>query len=192
MATPTPTETHPPTTEAVVGAEAHAEAAFPPFDPSTFASQLFWLAISFGLLYLLMSRVALPRIATILEERNDRIADDFAEAERLKRETDEAIAAYEQALSEARHHAHSIANEARERMKAESEAERQRAEAELDDRLDAAEARIAAVKTAALADVEAIACDTAEALVEALVGGGVSAAEVKRAVDAAAGEGAAS
>lgn len=192
MATPSLAETNPPTAETAVGAEAHAEAAFPPFDPSTYASQLFWLAITFGLLYYLMSRVALPRIATILEERNDRIADDLAEAERLKRETDEAIAAYEQALAEARGNAHAIAGEARQRTKAELEADRQRTEAELNGRLDAAEARIASVKAAALTEVDAIARDTAEALVEALIGDGVSAAEVKRAVDAVAAEGAAS
>ena len=100
-------------TSELPGGDAHG--AFPPFDPETFGSQLFWLAITFGLLYTLMAKVALPRIATILEERNDRIADDLAEAEKLKRETDEAIAAYEQALGEARQNAYGIAQAARDK-----------------------------------------------------------------------------
>ncbi|MEH0071562.1 hypothetical protein V6L77_16570 [Pannonibacter sp. Pt2-lr] len=73
---------------------------FPPFDPTHFVSQLFWLFVTFLVFYWIMKNVALPRIAGILEDRHDRIAGDLSEAERLKRETDEAIAAYEQALSE--------------------------------------------------------------------------------------------
>ena len=63
----------------VPAGEAHG-AGFPPFDVHTFPSQLIWLAIAFAALYLLMSRIALPRIANILEERHDRIADDLEEA----------------------------------------------------------------------------------------------------------------
>ena len=57
---------------------------FPPFESHTFGSQLLWLAITFGALYFLMSRIALPRVASILETRSDRIASDLGEAQRLK------------------------------------------------------------------------------------------------------------
>ncbi len=170
-------------TSELPGGDAHG--AFPPFDPETFGSQLFWLAITFGLLYYLMAKVALPRIATILEERNDRIADDLAEAEKLKRETDEAIAAYEQALGEARQNAYGIAQAARDKAKAKIDADRNGIEAGLGDKIKAAEAEIATVTAAALADVDTIARDATEALAEALVGGGASAAEITVAVDAA-------
>ncbi len=96
------------------GAEAHGggeHGGFPPFDPATWGSQVFWLAITFGALLLLMRRVALPRIGGILEDRANRIAGDLAEAGRLKEETDAAIAAYEQALAEARQNGHAIAAE---------------------------------------------------------------------------------
>ena len=83
------------------GGEAHS-AGFPPFDSSTFASQLLWLAISFGLFYWLLSTKVLPRISGILEARADRIARDLAEAQRLKAESDAAGAAYEAALAAAR------------------------------------------------------------------------------------------
>jgi F-type H+-transporting ATPase subunit b len=166
-----------------------AEGVFPPFDPDTFGSQLFWLAITFGLLYYLMAKVALPRIGTILEERNDRIADDLAEAEKLKQETDEAIATYEQALGEARKNAHGIAHTARDKAKAKIDADRNRIEADLGDKIKVAEAEIATVTAAALADVDTIARDATEALVEELVGGGASKAEIAAAVAAATKEG---
>ena len=169
------------------GEEAHG--AFPPFDPSGFASQLLWLAISFGLLYWLLSKIALPRIASILEERDNRIAADLAEAGRLKQETDAAIAAYEQALAEARQNAHGIAGEARDRTKAELDAERARIEADLESRVSAAEARIAEVKNRALADIDAIARDAASALVETLTGARADGAQIACAVEAARGAG---
>ena len=174
-------------TAEVAGGEAHG--AFPPFDPATFGSQLFWLAITFGLLYYLMAKVALPRIGTILEERNDRIADDLAEAAKLKQETDEAIATYEQALGEARQNAHGIAHAARDKAKARIEADRNRIETGLGDTIKAAEAEIATATNAALADIDTIARDATEALVEALVGGGAGEAEIAAAVDAAMKEG---
>ena len=170
--------------------EAHGaeHGAFPPFDPATYGSQLFWLAITFGLLYFLMSRIALPRIGTILEERNDRIADDLAEAERLKRESDAAVAAYEQALAEARQRAHGIAQTARDSTKAELDAHRTSMEAELNERIAAAETRIGQLKTRALGDVDAIAQDVTGLLVETLLGAGASQAEVAAAVNAAMSE----
>jgi F-type H+-transporting ATPase subunit b len=81
---------------------AHGGGAFPPFDPSTFPSQLLWLAITFGLFYLFLKRVVLPRVGGILEVRRDRIAQDLDQAARMKSEADAAVAAYEQELAEAR------------------------------------------------------------------------------------------
>lgn len=169
------------------GEEAHG-GTFPPFDSTHFGSQLLWLAITFGVLYYLMSKVALPRIASILEERNDRIADDIAEAEKLKQETDEAIAAYEQALAEARQNAHAIAEKARDKAKGEIDASRAKIEGDLEAKLAEAEARITKLKSDALAEVDTIAKDTAGTLVEVLIGGGASADEIGKAVDSALAE----
>ncbi len=160
---------------------------FPPFDSTTFGSQLLWLAITFGLLYYLMSKFALPRIAGILEERNDRIADDLAEAEKLKQETDAAIADYEQALAEAKQNAHAIAQNARDKSKEEIEASRSKIESDLEAKMAEAEARIAETKASAMAEVDVIAKDTAEALVETLVGSAKK-AEIAKAVDSVLGE----
>ena len=170
--------------------EAHGgeHGVFPPFDPATFASQLIWLALSFGALYFLMSRVALPQIGAILEHRSNRIANDLAEAGRLKEETDAAIAAYEQALAEARQNAHGIGQKSRDAVKAEIDAHRRGIETELQQKLGAAEARITDVKATALTEVDAIAREAAETMVEVLLGAGAEKAEVADAVAAAAAE----
>ncbi|WP_299811166.1 F0F1 ATP synthase subunit B [uncultured Roseibium sp.] len=145
-------------------------AGFPPFDATTFASQLLWLAITFAVFYWIMKNVAMPRLAGILEDRKDRIAGDFSEANRLKEETDAAIAAYEQALAEARNKAHGIASDTRAKLKADNEARREKAEAGLAEKLKAAEAHISGIKTEALSQIEEIAGDTTSALVEKLIG----------------------
>lgn len=164
---------------------AEAEGVFPPFDPATFPAQLIWLAITFGLLYYLMSRIALPQVGSILEERDKRIAADLAEAGRLKDETDTAIAAYEQALAEARQNAHGIGQAARDKAKAESDQNRAAIEGDLERRMGEAETRITEVKDRALAEVDGIARDTAEAIVNALLGpGSARQNEIAAAVDA--------
>jgi F-type H+-transporting ATPase subunit b len=149
---------------------AGGHASFPPFDPSTFEPQLIWLAISFVALYVILSRVALPRIGAVIAERQGRIAADLAEAERLKSETEKALKAYEQALAEAKGKAVGIAQKTRESLKAETEAERAKVEHDLAARLAAAEASIGAAKVKALAEVNGIAGDTAAAIVDELVG----------------------
>ena len=172
---PAATETH-------AATEAHSE-VFPPFDPSTFGSQLLWLAICFGALYLLLSRMALPRIGSILETRRTRIEGDLKEAERLRQETEKAAAAYETALAEARKNAHGIAEETRASIKLDIDNRRADVEAQLSKRLAEAEARILESKVAALANVGDIAAETAQALV-ATISGTVTAKEARDAVAA--------
>lgn len=162
-------------------AEAEAPTVFPPFNPETFASQLLWLAITFGFLYVLMSRVALPRIAGILDSRRTRIEGDLKEAERLRVETERASAAYEKALAEARANAHAIAEETRQGIRADIEGKRKTVETDLARKVAEAEAGIARTKGAALANVEDIAAETAAALVTQLTGS-ASAADARAAV----------
>ena len=142
----------------------------PQLEFHTFVPQLVWLVIVFGYLYVMMSRVALPRIATVLEERRDRIADDLDQAEQFKRQTDEAIEAYEKALAEARAKAHEIAQETRDRLHEETERQRLAIEARLAEKIAEAEKQIAATKEAALANVRTVAVDVADAIVAQLLG----------------------
>lgn len=161
--------------------------AFPPFDSTYYPSQLLWLAITFGLFYLFLKRVVLPRIGGILEVRRDRIAQDLDQAARMKEDADAAVAAYEQELAEARTRAGAIANEARDSAKRDADAERKRVEGELEKKLADAEARIAGIKDSALKEVGSIAEDTASAIVEQLVGAKSDKAAVAAAVASARG-----
>ena len=174
------TETHSETGAGDHGAEKGG--AFPPFDPTYFASQLVWLAITFGIFYLIMSRVALPRIASILETRRDRISQDLDEAKRLQEESDAAHAAYEHELAEARNRAHQIAQEARDAAKTKANREREAVERDLAEQMAAAEAKIATIKDKALADVDAIAADTATMVVKELIGASATKAELAKAI----------
>jgi F-type H+-transporting ATPase subunit b len=143
---------------------------FPPFDKQTFPSQLLWLTVTFVALYLLMSRIALPRIDSILERRAQRISGDLAEASRLKGLSDAAIAAYEKSLAEARARAQALLNDSRQRQAAEAEAARKALDATLNARIAEAESRIAETKSAAMVNVRGIATEAAAAIVERLIG----------------------
>lgn len=149
---------------------AHDSGVFPPFDPSTFPSQLLWLTITFVALYLLMSKIALPRIGGILANRKAIIDADLAAADAARQKTDAAIAAYETALADARSKAQGIANETREAIQADLAAKRSAVEADLAGKVSEAEARIAATKTEALTHVDEIATETAQTVVTQLVG----------------------
>lgn len=168
--------------------EAAAEhgGTFPPFDTSTYASQLLWLVIAFGLVYYVISKIAGPRISGILEDRHDRIASDLAEAERLKRETDEAVDTYEKALTDARARAQSLANETRDKLTAETTAKRQASEEALSAKLADAETRINTIKSEALSQVDSIATEAVSAIMEKLAPKAPTAAAVTKAVAASA------
>jgi F-type H+-transporting ATPase subunit b len=167
---------------------AHAVAehggSFPPFDGSTFASQLLWLVISFGITYYVISKIAGPRISAILEDRHDRIASDLAEAEKLKRETDEAMEGYEAALTEARSRAQTLANETRDKLTAQTNTKREASEAALGEKLAEAETRIATIKSEALSNVDSIATDAVTAIMAKLAPKAPTATAVSKAVAA--------
>ena len=143
---------------------------FPPFQSQTYASQLIWLVVAFVLLYALMAKWALPRVGAIIEGRQKRIDDDIADAGKLKVQSDEAVAAYEKALADARSRAQAIANETRDKQAAAAEVRRKSLEGELNAKLADAEKTIAATKTAAMSNVRGIAEDAARAIVERLIG----------------------
>jgi F-type H+-transporting ATPase subunit b len=143
---------------------------FPPFDAHTFASQLMWLALAFILLYVLMAKWALPQVGRVIENRQKRIADDFAAAEALKKQSDEAVAAYEKALADARGRAQTIASETREKQAAAADSARKKIEDELNTKMAEADKSIAAAKDAAMANVRTVAEDAAAAIVARLIG----------------------
>lgn len=160
----------------------------PQLDVHDFVPQLIWLAITFAALYLVMARLALPRIGAVIEQRRDRVASDLDQADQFKRKSEETIAAYEQALAEARAKAHGIGQEAREKLNAEVAAERAEAERRIAAKTAEAESRIAAAKDQALGEVQEIAAGAAGDIVERLIGTKATKAEITSAVGAAQGE----
>jgi F-type H+-transporting ATPase subunit b len=163
-------------------AEGSHTGAFPPMDATTFPSQIFWLVIFFGLLYLLMSRLALPKMAAVLEKRHKTIEGDLARASVLRNETEAAVQAYEKALADARAKAQGIAAETRARMASEMDAERTALESKISAKTGDAESRIAAAKVSAMKDVGEVAAETAAEIVSELTGASVSKAEAAKAI----------
>ena len=159
-----------PETTTEVGHDGGHSDVFPPFDPSTFGPQLLWLAIIFGLLYLLMSRIGLPRVEAILDARRAAHEGDLNEASHLRAETEAAIASFEKALADAHAHAEDIGKQTRDRLNAEIIKKRAAFDAELTANLDAEEHTIAENKAKAMANVGEIASEATLAIVRQLSG----------------------
>jgi F-type H+-transporting ATPase subunit b len=170
-------------TQAHGGAAPH-ETVFPPFDSATFSSQLIWLAITFGALYLLMSRIALPRVKNILDTRAAKIAADLDAAAAAKAKADEAAVAHAKTLGDAKANAQALAQDTHARLAAETDAQRHTIEAELNGKLAAAEAQIAEMKAKAMSNVDGIARDAAAAIVQQITGKPASADAIAAAVAA--------
>ena len=170
------------------GTSSHTEAdgsggGFPPFDPDTFPSQLVSLAIAFVALYLIVSRVALPRVGGVIDARQKAIEGDLAQAQKLKDESEAALKAYESELAAARSRAQAISAETREKLNAASDAERRTLEDQLAHKLADAEKTIAATRTSAMSNVRSIAADAASAIVQRLTGATPDGKAVAAAVD---------
>ena len=172
-------------TQSETGHEAGGHANFPPFDTSTFPSQLLWLAITFGALYYVMSKIALPKVGAVIENRKARIAKDLDEATAMQQKADAAAAAHEKALADARAKAQSLAQATRDNLAAEADAKRKALEGELSAKLAAAEAQIAATRDRAMSNVADIAKDATAAIVERLIGRAADPGVVASAVEAA-------
>ena len=169
---------------------AHTEAngghggGFPPFESSTFASQLVSLVIAFVALYLIVSRIALPRVGGVIDARQNAIEGDLAAAQKLKDESDAALKAYETDLASARSRAQAIGAETREKLNAAAEAERKTLEDKLAVKLADAEKTIATTRATAMSNVRSIAADAAGAIVQRLTGVLPDGKVVSSAVDA--------
>jgi F-type H+-transporting ATPase subunit b len=171
------------------GTTAHTEAnaekhEFPPFQKDTFASQLVSLLIAFVALYLIVSRIALPRVGEVIDARANTIEGDLADAQKLKDQSDAALKSYESELAAARSRAQAIGSETREKLNAASETERKALEEKLSLKLAEAEKTIASTREAAMSNVRGIAADAATAIVQRLAGVQPDAQSVNSAVDA--------
>jgi F-type H+-transporting ATPase subunit b len=154
----------------------------PQFNPEWYVSQIFWLIVTFVVLYLLMSRIALPRVAQILQERREKVSDDLAKAERLKSEAQEIYDSYESSLREAREQAQKVMREAREEIDQDHAKRHAEYTRELNQQIADAEGRIEAAKQEALQSLQSVAAEIAQAATGKLVGAQVEKERAEAAV----------
>ncbi len=156
----------------------------PQLDLATFPTQLVWLAVTFVVLYLVMTLVGLPRVGGIIAQRRERIAGDLDKAQRMKAEAEAVIAAYERALSEARSKAQRALRETAERLAAEAAEQQRRLAESLSAETAVAERRIAEAKANALRGVRELAAEVAREAAGKLAGAAIEATRVEAAIDA--------
>ncbi|MGH6951393.1 MAG: F0F1 ATP synthase subunit B [Vitreimonas sp.] len=139
------------------GGEHAAAGVFPPFDASTFASQLFWFVLTFGALYFVLSRYVLPKIGGVLEKRAGTIKGDLDQAAEKSAEAEHARANMEKAVAKARADARAMVDAARAEVTAKLTTEQEAAEKRLAERIAAAEGKVDAARQKALAEVPGLA-----------------------------------
>lgn len=154
------------------GADAAGHAAetvgMPQLDLTTFPNQIFWLLVTLVVIYLILSRVALPRIEAVLAERSGTITNDLAAAEELKQKAVDAEKAYEKALADARAEANRIVAEAREEIQADLDKATAKADAEIAAKAAESERAIADIRAGAMESVQEVAGDAAKAIVSSM------------------------
>jgi F-type H+-transporting ATPase subunit b len=165
------------------GAEAGG-AGMPQLDFSTFPNQIFWLLVTLIVIYFVLSRVALPRIGSVLAERQGTITNDIAAAEELKQRAQEAEAAYDKALIDARAEASKIVDDAKAEIQAKLDVKMKDADAKIAAKTAESEKAISEIQAGATDAVKAVAKDTAKEIVAAL-GGKTDAKSITAAINAA-------
>lgn len=141
----------------------------PQLDFATFPNQIFWLVVSIVVLYFIVSKVALPRIGSVIEDRHNAVANDIEQAAEFKRKAEEAEAAYNAALTEARAQAMQIAGEAKAEIKADVDAAIAKADAEIAAKAAESAVRIDEIRASALKAIEEVAGVAANDIVAAIM-----------------------
>lgn len=165
------------------GAETAASVGMPQLDFSTYPNQIFWLIVALIALYFVISKVAIPRIASVFDERRNAIASELARAEELKRKAEEAEASYEKALAEARAEAHRIIAETKASMEAELKEAQARADEEIARMAAEAEERIAKMRESALSHVAEVARDVAKTAISIILPQALDEKAVEKAIE---------
>ena len=164
------------------GAEVEHTSGMPQLNFETFPNQIFWLVVAVVILYFVLSRVAMPRIGSVLEDRHNAIANDLEQANEFKRKAEEAEEAYNTALTEARAQANRIADEAKAEIKKDVDAAIAKADAEIAAKTAESEGRIKDIRESAMKSVEEVASTTAAEIVKSLMPSAADAKALKAAI----------
>lgn len=151
----------------------------PQFDPTWFASQVFWLAISFTLLYLVFARKTLPNISSAIDRRRQQIESDVETTETLTKEAEDVLEAYEARLKESQAAARLIITEMEQSLKKTAESSHDKFREKTDKTIAKTEKAIEEAKAKALKDVESVAVEVAAATAKKLIDADVDAKNIK-------------
>lgn len=162
--------------------EATPRGGLPQMQTETFPGQIFWLVVTFGLLFLVLWRITLPMIERVIRERRNRIEGDLGTAEKLRQQAFEALAGYDAALSGARNRAHEILDDNRKTIAVELDQQKARAGQEAQTAMKTAEDRVSVERARAIGSLRPAAAEAAAAIVERLVGAKVSPDEAARVI----------
>jgi len=159
----------------------------PQFDVTSFPSQIFWLVVTFVVMYFIMAKLVLPRVGSVLQERQEKIADDLDRASQLKKDAEEITATYEAALADARAKAQALYRETSDAMAASTAKQQQEAGAAIAARIAEAEQRIAASRGEAMTQIKTVAADVASAAIAKVAGLNVDSGRLAGEIDSVIG-----
>lgn len=148
----------------------------------TFIGQIFWLVVTFGFLYVVLWKAALPRVSSVLQERQERIDEDLRKAEEFKQEADDAIAAYEKLVADARSQAQAVIREAGQALASASADRHDALTARIKADIAEAEDRIEKARAEAVGNIQSVAAEVAQAATSRLIGKDVSTGDAEAAV----------
>lgn len=167
--------------------EDKGDGTLPQLKTETYESQLVWLVLTFIFLYIVISRIVLPKVDTVMEDREENIDGNLDKAEKLRTEVEEIKSSYEASLTQARANAQKASMEVKDSIQADIAKASNELEAKLSAEADAAAARIADAKATAMAELDTVAIDVASDLVSKLSGNEADEKSVKAAVAASKG-----
>jgi F-type H+-transporting ATPase subunit b len=171
-------------TAAAAAAAEHGSGGLPQFDPQWWAGQMVWMLIIFGVMFILFSKVFVPKVGKAMDDREDRISGDIGAARRLKDEADAQAAAAAAETAVARAAAQKLALDAKAKAHAEAAQREALEEARLGETLAKAETQILATRDQAMTHVRDIASETAAAIVDKLTGAVATSDELTAALSA--------
>ncbi|WP_420547866.1 F0F1 ATP synthase subunit B' [Curvivirga sp.] len=172
-------------TAVVMPAAAQAAGGMPQLDPTSYPSQIFWLAVSFAILFLVMWKVALPRVGETLANRQQKLTGDLEKAEQLKADAEKVQEDLDKALADARAEAHAVLAKAADEIAQAQQKRMDAFEADMASQAEEAEKRISAAREQAMASVREVATEVAASVVEKLSGTAADAKALDKALDAA-------
>ena len=160
-----------------------ADEGMPQLNPEFWISQIFWLIIVFGTLYLLLAKLILPKISYNLEARKSQIADNIEEAEKKREQSDQKIKDYEKIIIDAKIEAKNIYNKAREKILRDINSKKEKLEKEIDEEIKKAEKEILDLKVKSPVNINKIAIETSADLVKQIIGAEVNNSNISAIVE---------